>query len=519
MLLVSKRPRPQSPTCCANWSSVGRPSCPALILRSVSAFPPQPNRPVERGDLVEIEVSTFGDGPDAIGTVDGSDYVVFVPGVLPGERVRVCILSATRKFARGVVDRILTPVDERVDPVCRHFLDCGGCQRQHQEYGAQLREKTARLRSTLAHGLGDAVELPMLEPIPARPPLGQRHKVALHLQGEAGRMRGGFHRLRSIETVWIRECPTADPLAWDLANEAVDALNELPHEVLGGGAWHPDWAPEGTLRSVLVRTTTTGLAHLVIVSRQPFVPGIRRLVDRLHHAGATTISINHNPGDVSRLLGERTVVVSGHDRIEETIGDHRYSLSSTAFFQTSPQAAEALVDAVVQGLEPGPNDLIADLYCGVGLFSMPLAKRCRALLGIEIAERAVEDAEIAAVLNGVGDRVTFRAGPVERWLDRCGQDVPEPDLVVVDPPRAGLSEQVVEQLARLAPRRIAYVSCDLASLKRDAADLVAAGYGVRSLQVVDMFPHTSHIESVAIFEYRGAPRGDSGSAPRESRGG
>jgi 23S rRNA (uracil1939-C5)-methyltransferase len=463
------------------------------------ARPARPSiHPVERGDVVELDVVGLGEGPDGVGNVVGADssYVVFVPGTLPGERVRARITAAGRKFARGVVEELEVRAEDRVEAACRHFLQCGGCHRQHQAYPSQLADKSARLQRALDFVLGDAAPT-VAEALPARPPYGQRHKVALHLRGGGRSLSAGFHRLRSPDLVPIHECPASDPLAWDLATDAVRALSRLDH-----AAWDPDFAPDGLLRSVLVRATTTGAAHLILVARNPFVPGIRLILDSLHEAGATTVSINHNPGELSQLLGPRTTLVSGPERIEERIGETNYLLSATSFFQTSPQAAGDLVAEVLAWLDPRPDDLVADLYCGVGLFALPLAARCRHVLGVEVSEIAVFDAEASAELAGI-DNVTFVSGPVERALRRCGNEVPAPHLMVVDPPRSGLSESVVEQLGRLRPRRLAYVSCDLRALQRDVGELQEVGFVLRGARVVDMFPQTSHVEAFAWFEAAG----------------
>ena len=451
-------------------------------------------RPVRRGDELELDILALGDGPDGLGRI--GDYVVFVPGTLPGEQVLVHITSVTRKFARGEVLSRFTTADDRTVPLCRHYLVCGGCHRQHQYYPAQLEDKRARLQRAVDLALGAAAPAAAAT-IAAKPSHGQRHKVALHLRNS---VRGGvepcLHRVRSADLVRIEECPTSDPLAFDLAMRAVELLRELDH-----GAWDPDFAPHDLLRSVLVRATTAGDAHLIVVAREPFVPGLERILGALHDAGATTIGVNHNRGEFSQLTGPRTVIVSGPQRIEEQLDGVTYCLSPDAFFQTSPQAASALVRGVVDWLDPGPRDVVADLYCGVGLFTLPLARLARRAFGIESATAAVDDADAAAYANGL-DNVTFHAGAVERVLARCGRELPRPDLVVADPPRTGLEPGVVEQLAALRPRRIAYVSCDVRALQRDLAAFATAGYRAAAAVAVDMFPHTSHLEALVCLERR-----------------
>ncbi len=457
--------------------------------------PAEPRHPAARGDELELTIDAMGAGPDGVGHL--GDYVVFVPGTLPGERVWTRITSATRKFARGELLELLAEAPERRSPGCQHYLRCGGCQRRHQDYGAQLLDKQARLQRAVDHAAGPG-RLAVLPTVPARPPHGQRHKVVVHLRNtRQDGLEPCFHRLRSPELEAITECPASDPLAWDLALETVRLLHELPH-----GAWDPDFAPDALLRSVLVRATTHGACHLVLVARQPEIPGLLDLVPALQAAGATAIAVNHNPGEFSQLLGPHTERIAGPQRLAETLGDTTYLISPTAFFQTSPQQALVLVERVLEWLRPGPADVVADLFCGGGLLTLPLARRAKLAFGVEWNALAVGDARAAAEHNGLRN-VTFHSGDVPTWLLRCGRDLPRPNLVALDPPRAGLDPAVVRELARLRPQRLAYVSCEPETLGRDLRLLLEAGYRLHSALPIDMFPETAHLEALACLERTG----------------
>lgn len=447
--------------------------------------------PVARGDQLTVDVDALGDGPDGLGRV--GDYVVFVPGVLPGESADVRVTSAARKFGRAELVALRHTAPERVVARCAHFLVCGGCHRQHQAYDAQLADKRQRLQRTLDHALGQ--HAPRVPAVLAGEPFGQRHKVVLHLRNRDGGLEGCFHRPRSPELVAVHECPTSDPTAWRLAQHTVRLLATMQH-----GAWDPDFAPNDLLRSVLVRTTTAGEAHVLVVARRADVPGLQRLLDQLHAAGATTISVNGNAGEFSQLLGSETRVLSGPPRIVERLLGTTYLLSPDAFFQTSPAAAAHLVQLVVDWLAPTRADDVADLYCGGGLLTLPLARRARSAFGVELGRRAIQDAEAAARENGIRN-VSWRSGHAEAWLAACRRgELPRPHLVAMDPPRTGLSPAVVDELAALQPQRLAYVSCDLQALARDLRALQAAGFVVRGVQPLDMFPQTAHIEAVAMLE-------------------
>jgi 23S rRNA (uracil1939-C5)-methyltransferase len=450
--------------------------------------------PVARGDELEVEVSGLGDGPDGIARL--GDYVLFVPGVLPGERALVRVTSAARKFGRAEALARHGDAGERVVPHCRHFGVCGGCHRQHQVYDQQLRDKQDRLQRAVRHGLADGGAAAEVAPtIAARPPYGHRHKVVVHLRDTPrGGLEACFHRLRSPELITVHECPASDPLAWDLAQDTIELLHDLPH-----GAWDPDFAPNGLLRSVLVRATTVGEAHVLLVARDAEIPGLERLYAPLHEAGATSISTNANRGEFSQLLGAETVLRSGPPRIRERLAGIDYLLGADTFFQTSPQAAEQLVQLVVEWLAPGADDVVGDLYCGGGLLTLPLARRCRTAFGVERSLAAIRDAEAASRANEIRN-VLWRAGHVESWLARCrAGELPRPTLVAVDPPRTGLPPVVVDELRRLAPRRLAYVSCDPQALQRDLQPLHDAGFVLQRVVPIDMFPQTCHVEAVASF--------------------
>ncbi len=455
---------------------------------------PRPDpAPVARGDRVTVTVTGVGDGPDGLARV--GDYVVFVPGVLPGERAAVEITSGARKFGRAELLAVESPSAERVPARCPHFLACGGCHLQHQDYRAQLRRKQQRLQRGLDRALG-AGAVDVAPAVPAASAYGERHKVVVHLHHDArGRLVGGLHRARSPELVEVHDCPASDPLAWDLVQATIELLRRLPHR-----AWDPLLAPRGLLRSVLVRTTTTGDAHLVLVATEPHVPGLDGLLPALHAAGATSISVNHNDGERARLLGRHTALASGRPFVHEHLGGLTYRISPAVFFQTSPRMAEQLVHHVVQWLDPGPRDDVVDLYCGVGLLTLPLAVRARSAFGVELHGGAVEDARASAVANDLAN-ATFRCGDAEGWLRACRRgELPRPQLVALDPPRSGLTAAVVAELAAAAPRRLAYVSCEPDALQRDLAALRDAGFVTRSVVPFDMFPQTALVESLACLE-------------------
>ncbi|MGE3171025.1 MAG: 23S rRNA (uracil(1939)-C(5))-methyltransferase RlmD [Planctomycetota bacterium] len=451
----------------------------------------RPPAPVRRGDHVTLDVEAFADGPDMLARIDS--YVVLLPGALPGERVRAAIQSGARKFGRARVLHVDRASPDRVEPRCRHFLDCGGCHWQHVGYAAQLRQKQARVEKDLRFALGD--DAPPVEAcVPAPEPYGQRHKVALHLvPGGRSALLPALHRARDVDLVALRECPAVAPKAFALGCRAIELLGELrlpPFDPFTG---------HGLLRSVLVRhAAATGQSHLLVVASGE-VPELRHLLQPFLDAGATTVSLNLNDGPPGRLLGHTTHLLTGPRRIDEILDGTTYCISPDAFFQTSPHGARELVRAVTAWLDPGPRDVVADLYCGGGLFALPLAARAGTVIGVEDSGVSIADAEAGQKRNRRRN-ARFVRGAADRVLLRFGNELPRPDLAVLDPPRAGAGPAVLERLCALRPRRIAYVACEPSALARDLLTLRGLGYAARSVLPVDMFPQTWHVEAVARLE-------------------
>ncbi len=454
---------------------------------------PSRDIPILRGDQITVSVDGLGDGPDGLARID--DYVIFVPGVLPGERATIEVTSAARKFGRGNLVAIQQESADRTDARCPHFLVCGGCHRQHQDYQAQLRSKQERLQRGIDWAFGTAAP-EVLPTIPAASPYGERHKVAVQLMHDhRGRLAAGLHKARSPDLTAVHDCPASDPLAWDLVQATIELLRKLPHR-----AWDPWFSPKELLRSVLVRTTTTGEAHLVLVATQPRIDGLETLFADLHKAGASSISVNHNDGEPGRLLGRTTELVSGRPVVHEHLAGINYRISPSSFFQTSPRMAEQLIFQVLEWLQPSERDDVADLYCGVGLLTLPLARSARSAHGIELHGMAVDDARASAKANNLSN-ATFRCGQVDEWLQDCRRgQFPRPHLVAMDPPRSGLTPSVIQELAELRPRKLAYVSCEPQSLQRDLLALRAVGFRTTKVVPFDMFPQTCHVESLACLE-------------------
>ncbi len=402
---------------------------------------------------VRLDLTHMAHGGEALGRHQGK--VIFVPYALPGERVVVEIVQDKPAYARANLVQVIAPSPRRVRPRCRHFGDCGGCQWQHIHYEAQLQFKGTILTGQLQR-VGQFARPPVRPIIESASPWGYRN-VAHLVAGEAGL---GYQAAGSHRVVPVAECPILLP-----ALEKLLADFELDF---------PDLA-EVTLRA----GAHTGDLLVALRVRGRLLPALE---------------IDQPISCVLVARGAPPIVVCGHETLEEEVKGRRYRISPESFFQVNTEQATILADLVTEALSLTDEDVVADLYCGVGLFTCLLAPLTERVIGIEISEGAVEDARHNALDL---PNVTIQQGRVEDVLPTIDEVL---DAMVLDPPRGGCSPQALEAVTRHRPDRIAYVSCDPATLARDLRILVDAGYALRWVQPVDMFPQSYHVESVSLLE-------------------
>ena len=456
--------------------------------------------------MATLEAVGIADGPDALCLANG--YVVFVPHVLPGERVRVEVTSAGRKHGRGEPVQVLQASPHRVAPRCAHFGACGGCHFQHADIGEQLRIKRERLGRMLAHTLKTPVESLPIRPLAApTESWGQRTKIALVLHPTAsGRIDAGLYARRSNDVVPLTECPVSDPAGFALARAVVAEIERL-HVPIADPTLSGRYGGGGGLRAVVVRALNgSDGRHVILVGTPAQAPFGDRLIDALAHLGAAGVAYNVNHEAGPQLLGRETHVMYGPNRLLEVVDGRQYLVSPGAFFQTSAWGVNHLVRTVRELVVPHPEHDLLDLYCGGGLLTLALADRCRRAVGIEGNPHAIDDARASARLAGI-ENVDFVAGRVEQRLHEAARRLTV-RTAVLDPPRDGCAPAILHTLTEhILPRRIIYVSCEPTTLARDAAVLMAAGYRPTDFLPFDMFPHTAHLETVAVFDrHASAPR-------------
>ncbi len=431
---------------------------------------------------------------------------VAVPFTIPGERVRIQMRPRAVK-ARAASSRepqfelgfatlvsVLRASPHRVAAPCPHFGPCGGCTWQHIAYPEQLRLKTALVDRLVRAVVPKAPAV--RETIPSTPidaPWGYRHKVHFVFDGAPVVM--GHYARGSRRVVAVRECPVHDPNGNDVAFEFRKAFVRARLD-----------ADRAGLRSLAVRVsagTQESMATLVVSkdADRRTREATRTAMSRL--SASTSLHVNLHSRPDAYIFGRETRKISGTDRMRERVGEVSFLISPTAFFQTNVRAAEILVDLV--RAEVPAEARVLDLYAGAGLFALPLARAGHRVTAVEENRAAVADGEASARLNRIsGDQCRFVTAKVETFKSGdTGYDV-----VVLDPPRDGCTPPVLQHVfGRLRPARSIYISCNPEALARDLGMIVREGYAVRTLQPVDMFPHTAHIETVAVLDRLEGRRG------------
>ena len=406
----------------------------------------------------DLQLEKYTYGGDAMGRLpDGR--AVFIPSGLPGEKVRVRLTEEKKNFARGEIIEILEPSPERIHARCKHFGECGGCHYQHLPYEKQLEIKTDILRDQLMR-IGK-IENPPIQPMIACPnPWNYRNHLQFSVN-ENGKL--GFQASNSNRIVPITEC-------------------HLPEAPINDFWKQLDLEPQTGTERVALRAGQDGELLLVLESGMPEPPELEI------EAG---LSIAH-------IYEENTVVIAGNDHITIRVLDRDFKVSAASFFQVNTIMAGKMVEHLITQLPITESSILLDVFCGVGLFSVFFAPKCRQVIGVESSSSACED---FTVNLDEFDNVDLYEGTAEDVLPGLVGRIANPPYVIVDPPRAGLERHALDTIVQLEPQIIAYVSCDPSTLARDAARLINGGYRLKDVMPFDLFPQTYHIESISIFEH------------------
>jgi 23S rRNA (uracil1939-C5)-methyltransferase len=452
------------------------------------------------GDLGEISIDDLSHQGEGIGRL-GTE-VVFVPGGLPGDRLRIRLVRRHKGHWSAEIAGVISPAPDRRRPPCILADNCGGCSLQPLGDGAQARWKFQQVRQTLQRIAG--LDAPVRPILAAPAPLGYRNRAIIPLERSAdGCLRAGYYRRGSHRIVNLNRCPVLDG--------RIDRLIQPLKQDLEASGWPIDRHGGGGLRHLALRVgEATGEVLLTLVSADRDLPGLESLatawMDRWPEVVGVCLNLQDQP--TNRLLGERTLTVAGRPWLEEGFAGLRYRIGADTFFQVNTGQAEAvmpsLLEALGEGNEAGPKQLV-DAYSGIGTFSLPLAQRGWRIHGLEQHGPSVDLARSNAALNGLEAMAQFECTPVapvlgQRLQPHTGGDGPH---LFMDPPRRGLEPEALAAIKTVRPARMAYLSCDPATLARDLGQLAADGaYELLWLQPIDFFPNTSHVECLAALRRR-----------------
>lgn len=419
-------------------------------------------------------ITDLGSSGEGVGTHEG--LKVFIPGALPGEKVRAHLKVLKSNYAVADLVEIIEASPERVTPICPLFGRCGGCQIMHLDYQAQLKFKEERVRQTFKR-IGH-LEVEVKPCVPSSNSLHYRNKIQLPMAYEKGKRFLGLYAQGTHEIIPVDKC-----FIHCSAGEAV-------YEKM------KDWLP-GDIRYLLIRTVFHSEGVLVtFVTKEKQVPWLASLAEKIMQELPIVKGVvqNINPHPHNVILGSQFNIIRGSGTLTEEVNGLRFLLSSASFFQVNTLQAEVLYQKALEYADIQPSDRILDAYCGVGMLALQAARQAKEAVGIECVPSAIDDAKKNALLNGISN-VTFYLGKTEGWIAK--QLVF--DKVILNPPRKGCERVVIDSLIKKPPKKIIYISCDPATLARDCHLFTQAGFKIQQVEPFDMFPQTMHVETVVVL--------------------
>ena len=451
---------------------------------------------IEKNKEYILDIVTQGYEGEGIAKVEGA-FPIFIEGALKGEKVNARIVKVKKNFAYGKLLDIIEPSKERCQSKCDIHKRCGGCKLQHSTYKEQLNFKFERVKDCISK-IGKLNENIVKFPLGMEEPWRYRNKVQLPIGMVNGELKIGFFAPRSHEIIDMKTCLIQDEVAdkvVELTRQWIKKNNIKPYNVDG------NYDESGILRHIMIRRGfTTNEVMVVIVTNGSKLPNkdefIKLMVDNIPGIKSIVQNINSKPTNV--ILGQECITLWGEPTISDYIGDFRFNISPLSFFQVNPSQTEVLYGKALEYAELTGGETVFDAYCGTGTITLFLSQKAKKVYGVEIIPQAIENANINAKENNV-DNVEFFVGESEIVIPDLINKGVKADVVVVDPPRKGCDVKLLNAITNIDAERIVYVSCDPSTLARDLAILEENGYKTIEVQPVDMFPHTSHIENVALL--------------------
>ena len=447
---------------------------------------------MKQGDLVTVKIADLNTSGEGVGRIDGK--VVFVPNTVTGDCLQVRITQVKPKYAKALPQNLLVASEHRIRPRCIVADKCGGCQWQHIDETYQREAKRQQVIQALQR-LGGFTDLKVEPILYADNSLNYRNKSTYPLKlSETGKVQAGYYRKGSHKIVNLNQCPVQDARLHPLLKEVKQDIHYQ------GWSIYDETTHQWQLRHLSLRIgIRTGEMLLTLVSTDDKLPNLKKQANAWleRYPNLVGVCLNLNSDRTNSIFGHKTLTIAGKPDIKEIFAGIELSILADTFFQVNTVAAEMLLNSIIQQLNLQGNELIVDAYCGIGTFTLPLAKLVKQAIGIESLAASVSQAQHNAKINQINN-VKFYTGKVADCLETLDF---RPDIIILDPPRKGCNSQVINSLLAMQPAKIVYISCKPATLARDLKAIVNSGiYRLNFLQSADFFPQTTHVESVAILE-------------------
>ena len=454
---------------------------------------------MQKNDELILKIEDMGVDGAGIGKADGMTF--FVKDAVIGDVVRAKVMKLKKTYGYARLMELLEASPDRVEPKCPYYRQCGGCQIQALSYEKQLEFKERKVRNNLER-IGGFSEIPMEPIVGMEESYHYRNKAQFPVGTDKdGHIVTGFYAGRTHTIIPNRDCALGLPVNREILDLVLDFMEKYHVSA------YDEKTGKGLVRHVLIRCGFTSKEKMVcLIINGKSLPHSEKLVEALREIdGMTSISINCNTERTNVILGRKTVVLWGQEYITDQIGEISYEISPVSFYQVNPVQTEKLYGLALEYADLHGEENVWDLYCGIGTISLFLAQKAKQVYGVEIIPQAIENAKRNAVKNGI-ENAEFFVGKSEEVLpefyekEAAAGRKAHADVIVVDPPRKGCDEKLLETIVKMAPDRVVYVSCDSATLARDLKILCENGYELKRARAVDQFCHTVHTESVCLME-------------------
>ena len=448
--------------------------------------------PLQKNQIISLTIQRLSGDGSGVGHWEGE--AVFVPGTAPGDQIQARIVKDCKRYAFGIVDTLETASPDRIPVDCPVAGPCGGCSLRHLRYQAELQAKEDSVADAFRRIGG--LDVP-IQPILPSPEVDRyRNKVQYPVgKDKNGHLCIGFYAGRSHRIVPCADCKLQPAVLNEIGNTLCGLLEQY------GIQPYDEQSGKGLVRHIFLRRGAhSGQIMVCLVCTRPSLPHADEIVRQLcsRFDAIRTILINVNQEKTNVILGLKNQILYGSGFIEDTLCDVPVQLGPLSFYQVNTPGAEQLYKVAAAYAAPTPDDLLLDLYCGMGTIGLSMVQHCRELIGVEIIPEAIESAKANASRMGadVAAKSRFFCADAGQAASRLASEGLAPDIIVVDPPRKGCDQATLSAIIKMAPRRLVYVSCNPATAARDCAILAQSGYSVDKVQPVDMFPRTGHVEAV-----------------------